>query len=92
MTVEEQLLEGMGELKQLAREMLRRQDVTNGRVTRLEEWRQIIEREEARHDGFATARSQTAITRAQLRTLWFLFTGTAGLAAAIGGIVARYLV
>ena len=90
--LEERIIEGMGELKNMSREMLRRQDLTNGRVNSLEAWRDSMKIRDAENAGFARGSADTLITGRQLKAGVAVVTTIASLSGAITALIARFIV
>lgn len=87
--LEERLIEGMGELKNMSREMLRRQDLTNGRVTALEAWQAQQKIREAEASGFARGTADTLITARQLKIGVAVVSAIASVSGAATALIAR---
>lgn len=78
----ELLLEMRGDLKEVRRQVT----ATNGRVTRLEDWRRERELAEAEARGRAEVAASVVLTKAQVAGM----TAAIGFVGAVAGVVARY--
>jgi len=77
------------EIEHNQREMLRRQDITNGRIAKLETWQVETEMSRAREDGYRAGAAGSLVTRKQAAAAVTTIAAVAGMASAIAGLIVR---
>lgn len=97
-SIESQMLAGLGEVKSelvkqgvILEQVLKQSTLTNGRVSKLEEWQRAVEKRDAHDCGVMEGSATAAITKGQLRAFVAAGTAIAGIAGTVAGIVVRFL-
>lgn len=89
--LEERLIEGLGELKRLGQEMIRQQNITNGRVTKLEMWQSSNDLQTAKAEAFRMGRAEAFVTKKQMTVAVASIGTLAGATTTVATLIVRWL-